>query len=327
MRIGIVGLGAVGGYLAAKLSSAGQPVVALCRGATLAALRRDGLRLDEAGVQRQVALEASDDARALGEQELVIVAVKAQALAAAALDLQPLLGVRTVVLTAMNGVPWWLLSARAGAPDEAPLASVDPGGRIARALPLDRVLGAVVHLSASLDAPGRVRHGFGRRLIVGEPRGGASQRVEQVVTLLRAAGLEAEASDDVRTAIWFKLWGNMTTNPISALTQASADRIVADPRLRRLSLAAMAEAAAIGERIGCPIAQSGEARLEVTKQLGAFRTSMLQDLQAGRRLELDALVGAVSEIGARVGVPTPWTDALLGLASLLDRSRAEAAQS
>jgi 2-dehydropantoate 2-reductase len=183
------------------------------------------------------------------------------------------------------------------------------------------VLGCVVHLTCSCPEPGVVQHGFGDRLIVGEPAGGPSARTAAVCAALADAGFQAEASDDIRHAIWFKLWGNMTMNPVSALTGATADRILDDPLVLGFMLAAMGEAAEIGERIGCPIHQSGEQRMEVARQLGAFRTSMLQDLQAGRALELDALVGAVHEIAAKVGVKTPNIGALLGLSRLMARER------
>ena len=210
-------------------------------------------------------------------------------------------------MPAMNGVAWWFL--RAGVPGspafEAPLASVDPGGPIAALLPLRKVLGCVIHLSCSSPAPGVVQHGFGDRLIVGEPAGGTSDRVAQVCDALCSAGFSAEASPDIRRDIWFKLWGNMTMNPVSALTLAPCDRILDDPLVAAFMLDCMAEAAAIGERIGCPIRESGADRMNVARKLGSFKTSMLQDLEAGRALEIDSLVSAVHEIGARVGVATP----------------------
>ena len=318
MKIGVVGLGAVGGFLAARLAAAGHEVSALARGATLAAVRAHGLRVQQHDGLVRTALAVSDDPQALGPQDLVIVALKAQALEAAAPSVQTLLAPEGVVMPAMNGVPWWFLQTGA---DSAHLASVDPQGRIAAALPLDQVLGCVVHFASSCPEPGVVRHGFGERLIVGEPRGGASARRDAVVAALAAAGLQVERSDDIRRDIWFKLWGNMTMNPVSALTGATADRILDDPLVAAFMLRAMAEAAEIGGRIGCPITQSGEERMGVTRQLGAFKTSMLQDAEAGRGLELDALVAAVHEIGERVGVPTPNIGALLGLTRLMARQR------
>ena len=340
MKTTVVGLGAVGGLIAARLAQAGSRVSALARGATLGAVQAHGLRLRMAGAETRAEVTATDDPVRLGPQDLVVIALKGPALIEAAPTLAPLLGPDTVVLPAMNGVPWWFLQAGAASPASAassvhgdgrpaparaalaaPLASVDPGGRIAAALPLEHVLGCVVHLTCSCPEPGVVQHGFGQRLIVGEPAGGASDRVGAVCDELARAGFSAEPSADIRKDVWYKLWGNMTTNPISALTGATTDRILDDPQVHAFMLRAMAEAAEIGARIGCPIDQSGEERMVVTRQLGAFRTSMLQDAAAGRPLEIDALVTAVHEIGERVGVATPWIGALLGLTRLMARQR------
>jgi len=224
-----------------------------------------------------------------------------------------------MVLPAMNGVPWWFLPA--ALPDEAPLASVDPGGQLLAALPLALVPGCVVHLTAWSRAPGRVRHGVGERLIVGEPAGGKSPRVAAVCGALAGAGFRAEASDDVRKDVWYKLWGNMTMNPVSALTGALTDAILDDPQVRAFLLRCMAEAATIGAQIGCPIAQLGDERLALTRELGGFKTSMLQDVEAGRAIELDALLTAVHEIAARVGIDAPNIGALLGLTRVLAQRR------
>jgi len=321
MKITVVGVGAIGGLLAARLAESGHEVSALARGATLAALRERGVRVEAGGAVRDVALAAaSHEAARLGPADLVLIALKGPALADAAASLGPLVAPHTVIVPMMNGVPWWFL--RFGPrPSDVPLASVDPSGAIDRALPLPQVLGAVVHMSCSTAGPAHVVHFMGDRLIVGEPAGGASERVARVADALAGAGFSVERSSDVRRDIWFKLWGNMTMNPVSALTGASCDRILDDPLVAAFMLRAMAEAAAIGARIGCPIEQSGEERMAVTRKLGAFKTSMLQDAEAGRPLELDALVSAVREIGTRVGVPTPEIDTLLGLARLMARGR------
>jgi len=328
MKIAIAGLGAIGGLLAARLAAAGHTVSALARGATLAALREHGVRVRSAGgAETAQRIAASDSAAALGPQDLVVIALKGPALIDVATTLAPLLGPQTLVLPAMNGVPWWFLAAdsRASAAAGAePLASVDPGGRIAAALPLERVLGCVVHLTCSSPAPGVVQHGFGERLIVGEPSGdpgAASPRTRAVCAALADAGFRAEASADIRREVWYKLWGNMTMNPVSALSGALSDAILDDALVREFILRTMAEAAQIGARIGCPIEQSGEARIAVTRELGGFKTSMLQDAEAGRPLELDALVGAVHEIGMRLGVAMPNIGALLGLTRLMARRR------
>jgi 2-dehydropantoate 2-reductase len=316
MKVCVAGLGAVGGLVAARLALAGHEVSALARGATLAAVRERGLVLTSSQGERRVArIEAADAAAKLPMPELLIVAFKGAAFAADAVQLAPLIGPRTIVLPTMNGVPWWFLQPD----DPKPLASVDPHGNIAATVPLAQTLGAVVHLTCVGTAPGEVRHGFGERLIVGEPAGHSSERTERIAAVLDSAGFQAERSADIRRDIWFKLWGNMTTNPVSALTGATCDAILDDDLVRAFMARGMAEAAAIGARIGCPTEQTPEARMNVTRQLGAFKTSMLVDAEHGRALELDALVGAVREIGARVGVATPNIDALHGLARLMDR--------
>lgn len=323
MKIAVVGLGAVGGLVAARLANAGQSVCALARGATLSAVRDRGLRLVMGGQERALAIRVSDDAAALGTQDLVIVALKGPALALAARVMQPLLGAQTVVMPAMNGVPWWFLQTGA-TPDKLArrrLASVDPDGSIERLLPLERVLGCVVHLTCSSPEPGLIEHGLGDRLIIGEPAGGASARVDEVCALLAQGGFNCESSTDIRRDIWYKLWGNMTVNPVSALTGASTDRILDDPLVRAFILRTMEEAAHIGAQIGCPIKQSGQARMMVTRELGGFKTSMLQDVLAGRALELDGLVGAVLEIGTGLKIDTPNIGAMLGLARLMARER------
>jgi 2-dehydropantoate 2-reductase len=320
MKITIVGLGAIGGLLAARLAQAGHEVNALARGATLTALRERGLVVESRGERETVRIATSDDAAALGEAELVIVALKAPALPGAAPAIARLLGRDGLLLTAMNGVPWWFM--RHGPHrDDAPLASIDPGGSVGRTLPGERALGGVVHMSCSLAGPAHVRHAMGRRLIVGEPDGTRSERLARVAGALREAGFEAEESADIRRDAWYKLWGNTTMNPVSALTGAGCEFILDEPLVVELMVRAMAEAAAIGARIGCPIAESGAQRLELARKLGNFKTSMLQDVEAGRAIELDALVGVVREIGARVELPTPQLDALYGLTRLMARAR------
>jgi 2-dehydropantoate 2-reductase len=233
----------------------------------------------------------------------------------------PLLGAETVVLPAMNGVPWWFFHGLGGSHEGAAVRAVDPDGRVAAAIPVRHVIGCVVHATCSVVAPGLGRHGFGRGLIVGEPGGLASARVSALAGRLESAGFDTTVSKRIQADVWYKLWGNMTMNPMSALTGATCDRLLDDPLLDRFTLAIMAEAAAIGEKIGCPIRQSGEERNAVTRKLGAFKTSMLQDVEAGKPLEIDALLTAVSEIGGRVGVATPSTDALLGLTRVFAAGR------
>lgn len=319
MRVCIVGAGAIGGWLGARLAVGTEArVSAVARGATLAALNEHGWRLRTGDDLVTAPVPASDQPAELGEQDLVVVTVKGYSLPELAPRLKPLLGPDTIVLPFMNGVPWWFgEGTELGA---EPLRSVDPGGRIGATFATSSVLGGVVHASCAVVEPGVVRHVMGNGLIVGEPAGGVSERVERVGELLRGAGFDVTVSADVRTDIWYKLWGNMTMNPVSALTGATADLVLADPQVREFSSGAMREAAAIGARIGCPIDQTPEDRHAITGRLGAFKTSMLQDVEAGRPIELDALVGVVHEIGCRLGVPTPNVSALLGLTRVFARA-------
>lgn len=319
MKVAIVGAGAIGGFIGTRLAQAGQcQLSALARGATLAALRDHGWRLQIGEQLLQAPCSASDDAAALGVQDLVIIAVKGQALAAVAQQIGPMIGPETLILPAMNGVPWWFGAGNA-AMGTAPLESVDAGGVIAAALPASQVLGCVVHASTSTPEAGLVSHKMGNGLIIGEPAGGVTPRAEQVGQLLRGAGFDVNVSPNIRQDIWYKLWGNMTLNPVSAITGATADRILDDQLVAEFCRAAMREAQQIGALIGCPIAETPEQRHLVTRKLGAFKSSMLQDANAGRTLELDALVAAVREIGQRVGVATPFIDAVLGLTRLFGR--------
>ena len=321
MKVCIYGAGAIGGFIGTRLAAHGQAVSVIARGANAQALRTHGWRLQGADGLVTAPAHVADDAATLGEQDLVVVAVKAHSLSGVARGIAPLLGPDTVVLTAMNGVPWWFFDGFGGVHAGMQLDAVDADRSIAHGIPAQHVVGAVVHATCSVPEPGLVRHGSGRKLILGEPRGGLTTRLETVATLLRDAGFEAVLSNCIQKDIWFKLWGNMTLNPISALTGATGDRILDDPLVRAFILRAMAEAKEIGACIGCPITQSGEDRHAVTRQLGAFKTSMLQDVEAGRAIELDALVSVVREIGRKVGVPTPEIDTLLGLTRLMAQTR------
>jgi len=321
MKVCIVGAGAIGGFIGARLAAAGQAQVsAIAHRATLAALREHGWRLKQGDALVQAPAHAVEHARELGVQDLVVIAVKGPALTAVAQAIAPLLGPDTMVLPAMNGVPWWFGQGVPALGPE-PLQSVDPGGVIAKAIPLQHVVGCVVHASASTPEPGLVQHKMGQGLIVGEPAGGRSDRVQRVADLLAQARFDVTHSSHVRYDIWYKLWGNMTMNPVSAITGATIDRVLADPLVREFCSAAMREAAAIGAIVGCEIAQSPEDRHAVTAKLGAFKTSMLQDVEAGRAIELDAIVSAVQEIGRRLDQATPNIDALLGLTRLFARVR------
>ena len=322
MKACIYGAGAIGGWLGVALAQAGCTLSLVARGATLVALQTHGLRLRRPdGSVAQVAVAAAADPAALGVQDLVVLAVKAPGLPEVARALRPLVGPHTTVLTAMNGVPWWFLDGFGGAAEGHALESVDAGGVIARAIPAGQVVGSVVHTSCSLEAPGFVRQHFGNRLIVGEPDGSHSARLQSLADTLQRGGIDVEVSDCIQKDIWFKLWGNLTMNPISALTGATTDRILDDDLVRGFVSAVMLEAKAIGEKLGLPIDQQPEDRHAVTRKLGAFKTSMLQDVEANKPMEIDALVGAVRELGQITGTPTPHTDALLGLTRLMARTR------
>jgi 2-dehydropantoate 2-reductase len=316
MKACIYGAGAIGGWIGVKLAQAGCEVSVVARGATLQALQAHGLRLDEGGHTRSAPVRASATPAELGVQDLVVVAVKAPAMAEVAKAIRPLLGPETIVLTAMNGVPWWFFEGFGGPYAGTRLKSVDPDGSIAEAVPARHIVGCVVHASCALRAPGHVQHHFGNKLIVGEPSGQQTARVQRLVGLLGEAGFEAVLSEQIQKDAWYKLWGNMTVNPVSAITGATTNLILDDELVRDFISRVMLEAREIGGRIGIPIAQQPEDRHQVTRKLGAFKTSMLQDVEAGKPVEIDALVTVVKEMGAMTGVPTPFTDALLGLARL-----------
>ena len=321
MKVCIYGAGAIGGWIGHGLAQAGCSVSMVARGATLDALQLHGLRLHDGRDIMSQAVASTDTPAELGVQDLVVLAVKAPSLPAVACQIAPLLGPATMVMTAMNGVPWWFLQGFGGALAGTRLASVDPDGALAEALPARHLIGCVVHASCSSDAPGQARHHFGNRLIVGEPSGENTDRVQRLASLLEKAGFEAPVSERIQKDIWFKLWGNMTVNPISALTGATTDLIMNDELVRGFISQVMLEAKEIGARIGIPIDQQPEDRHQITRKLGAFKTSMLQDVEAGKALELDALVTVVKELGGLTGVASPFIDALLGLARLQARVR------
>ena len=325
-KIAIVGVGAIGGLFAGWLGSrlpAGQiQLSAVARGNTLRTLHDQGLTwVDAEGAEHRVPLNASDDPASLGVQDLVIVSVKGPAMPVVAPAVRALMGPHTVVLVAMNGVPWWFFDGLPGEAAGLQLHTVDTGGVTAANIPTSQVIGCVVHASAAAPQPARIERIKNNQLIIGEPAGGVTPCVQAVAELLGAAGFGVTVSERIQRDIWFKLWGNMTINPISALTGAPCDRILDDPLVRGYVSAIMLEAKAIGARIGIPIEQSPEDRHAVTRKLGSFKTSMLQDVEAGRPIELDALVGAVREIGQHLGEATPNMDALMGLTRLMGQMR------
>ena len=321
MKICIVGAGAIGATLGVSLAQSGQMVSVLARGQTLAAVRAQGLGVVQGEQTTRVKVAVSDQAAELGTQDLVVVAVKGPAMAAVAESIAPLLGPDTQVITAMNGLPWWFLDGLPHGMTDTVLRSVDPQGRLRALLPPRQVMGAVLHMACSQVEPGLVRWNFGKGIIIGHALGGQSPSLDAAVAAFAKAGFDASASACVQQDIWYKLWGNMTMNPVSAITGATADRMLGHPRVRAFCSAIMTEAAALGARIGCPIAQAPEERHAVTAKLGAFKTSMLQDVEQGRTLEIDALLTVVLEIADRLGHPMPNASALLGLVELMAESR------
>jgi len=333
MKIAIAGLGAIGGWIAARLLAAGERPVALVTARHLAPLERHGLRLRAGSDEQSWPIRASDVAGDLGVQDLIVVACKGTALGAVAPALAPMIGPQTLILSAMNGVPWWFFHGLAPAMAGEPLQSVDPGGAISRALPPQQVIGGVVHIAASMPEPGIVIHDFGQRVIVGDPmarrpNGGAGNasvasgdRSAAIGALFRKAKIDAPVAPDIHREVWSKLWGNMTMNPVSALTGSTMATILADGHARTFMAQAMVEAGTVGERLGIAVPMTPAERFELAAQLGNFKTSMLQDVEAGRPIELDALVGAVIEIAVRVAVPVPTIAALMGLARLQARER------
>ena len=307
--IALVGAGAIGGWVGGRLALAGNAVSIVARGPTLEALSRDGLRLSEAGDTIAAPVQAVADPASIGPQDLVVIAVKAPALAEAAESARPLMGPDTIIVPMLNGVPWWFT--------KQPLRSVDPEGRVAATLPLDRIIGCVVHASCFRSAPNAVTVKHADKLILGEPDGATTDRTKSLCALFETSSIHAEESDNIRRAIWYKLWGNATVNPLSALTRATADKLLADSTIRSLMAEAMDELAAVGATIGCPIPESAEDRMAVTARLGAFKSSMLQDIEAARAIELEALLGAPLEIASRAAVPVPQLHKIYAMTSLL----------
>ena len=313
MKIAIYGAGSIGGYLAVHLARAGADVSVVARGATLTAIRAEGLRLVTATRTIEARLPAVEDASQLGLQDCVILALKAHVIPAIVERLQPLLGPDTAVVTAANGIPWWYFYKHPAPWGNLKLESVDPGGRIWEAIGPQRAIGCVVYPACEVRAPGVIFHESGDRFTLGEPDGTISERCRNLAALLIQAGIKAPVRNRIRNEIWVKLWGNTSFNPISALTGATLDVITGDPDTRALCRAIMIEAQAIGERLGVDFEVDVDKRIAGAAAVGEHKTSMLQDLERGRELEIDATVTAVQELGRKVGVPTPHIDAVLAL--------------
>ncbi|ESZ27282.1 2-dehydropantoate 2-reductase [Mesorhizobium sp. L2C084A000] len=314
MKITIFGAGAIGGYLAAKLAITGRTDLSIvARGAHLEAIKTDGLRLIEDGQEISVSVRAAAKAEELGAQDYVVLALKAHSLSPALDQIAPLLGDHTSVVTMQNGVPWWYFHGVGGPLEGTRLNAVDPGGAIWQRIGPDRVIGSVVYPAVEVDAPGLIRHVEGKRFSLGEPSGERRERVTLLAEEMVKAGLQAPVREDIRSEIWVKLWGNLSFNPISALTGSTLAAIVADDGTRALARTMMLEAQAIGESLGVRFPIAVDRRIKGAGDVGEHKTSMLQDLERGRPMEIDALVSAVQELGRLTDKPTPTIDAVLAL--------------
>jgi 2-dehydropantoate 2-reductase len=316
MRVAIFGAGAIGGYLAAKLAAAGKvEVTVIARGAQLTAIQADGITLLENGASatHRVAAVSASDSATLGPQDTVLLTLKANGVAAALPALAPLLGPDTSVVTMQNGIPWWYFYRHGGAREGIVLSTVDPGGAIARAIGPERAIGAVVYPAVEVESPGVIRHVEGKRLSLGEPSGEKTARVAAIAGALIAAGLQARVRSDIRDEIWLKLWGNLSFNPISALTGATLAAIVADEGTRAVARAMMVEAEAVGRALGVHFPLDVDRRLAGGGAVGEHKTSMLQDLERDRPMEIEPVVGAVAELGRLTAIPTPTVDTVLAL--------------
>jgi 2-dehydropantoate 2-reductase len=313
VKICIYGAGAIGGFIGARLARAGEEVSLIARGPHLEAMKARGLKLLSAEGEFTVRPRCTADPAELGPQDYVVLALKAPAVAGIVDRMQPLLGPKTAVVMAVNGMPWWYFHGIEGALRDRRLKTVDPDDRQWRGIGPDRVLGCVVYPAAEVAEPGVVRHQSGDRFSLGEPDGSKSDRVQSLSRAMIAAGLKAPVKPDIRTEIWVKLWGNVAFNPISALTGGTLKRICDDPSTRALARSIMNEAEAVAGKLGIEMPIDVERRIEGAAGVGEHKTSMLQDLERGRPTEIDAIVGAVAEVGDIVGQDTPYIDAIYAL--------------
>ena len=321
MRIAIIGAGAVGGLVGAKLALAGEQVTFIARGENLDAIRRNGIKLilGDGAEQLVKGVVATSDYGATGVQDLVILALKAHQVEAVADDVPRLFGPDTAVVTMQNGIPYWYFAKHGGEFESTPIRSVDPRGTIGRRIPAERVIGCVVYPACERIAPGVIRHIEGNRFPVGELDGSVTERVTRASQCLINAGFKAPVLEDIRAEIWLKLWGNLTFNPISALSRATLADICCYPATRELAAMMMTEAQAVAEKLGIRLRVSLEQRISGAEKVGAHKTSMLQDVEAGRPPEIEALIGSVVELGRLTGTPTPQIAAVYALVSLLAR--------
>jgi len=323
MRICVIGAGAIGGLLAAKLADSGEDVSVVARGPHLAAIRADGLVLHEDAREISAHVRALERIADVGEQELIVLGMKAHQVAAVAPDVAAILAPQTLVLTAQNGIPWWYFFKHGGPHEGVRLESVDPGGVIAAHLPVEQVVASVVYPAAEIERPGVIRHIEGNRFSLGELDGSKSERLMRFSEAFGKAGFKAPVVSDLRAEIWTKLLGNLSFNPISALTHATLQDICRFAPTRALATNMMREAQAVGEAFGIRFRIGLEKRIAGAEAVGAHKTSMLQDVEAGRAIEADALIGSVIELGRLAGVATPHMDAIYAVVKLLARTLAE----
>jgi len=313
MKLCVYGAGAVGGLMAAWLARAGHDVSVIARGAHLDALRASGLRVRSNDSVETHRVRAVADPGELSHQDYVLVTVKAQSLTAVAQSIGPLVGPATSIMTAMNGVPWWFFDRLPFHGGRERLESLDPQGALARAMPTERIVGCVIHLAASTPEAGLISHNMGRKLIVGEPGGRNGERTKRIADALQAAGFEVIVTPAIEKEFWVKLLGNVSFNPVSSLTMSTADRLIQNPEVKAYMVSVMREVLAIGRAVGVDADIDPEARIDMARALGKFKTSMLQDLEAGKTLEIDGLLAGTLEIARKAGIAAPYTESLFGL--------------
>lgn len=313
MKICIYGSGAIGGYLGVRLHQAGAEVSLIARGAHLTAMRENGVKLIMGEEETVVRPRCTDNAAELGPQDYVIIGLKAHSVPSVVDSIQPLLGPQTAVVTAVNGIPYWYFYKNGGPFEGRVLDTIDPGGVQWKGFGPERAIGCVVYPATEVVAPGVIQHIYGDKFSLGEPDGGTSARVTALSEAMTAGGLRAPVLERIRDEIWLKLWGNLCFNPISALTHATLDVICGDPETRAVAKAMMLEAKEIGDRLGVHFRVDVERRINGAGAVGAHKTSMLQDLERGRAMEIDALLSVVQEMGRMVGVDTPTIDVVLAL--------------
>ena len=324
MKIAVVGAGAIGGYLGGWLAASGEDVTFIARGRNLDAIRANGMRvIGEDGKEKVAKSRAVEKMSDAGKQDLVLLTVKAHQVAAVAGDIRHLLGADTPIVTMQNGIPWWYFHKSGGEFEGRPVKSADPDGSIGKAIDPARVIGSVVYPAAVLEAPGVVRVVEGKRFTLGEPDGSESARAKQVSDVLTTAGFKAPVIGDIRAEIWLKVWGNMSFNPISELTHATLVDLLQFPLTRELCIAMMREAETVANKLGITFRVGIDKRIAGAEKVGAHKTSMLQDVESGKEMEIEALVGSVVELARLTSTPTPHIDAVYACVSLLNKNLSE----